>query len=397
MRFMIKSAVLLAPVLALATPAFAAPPPNPDLNDPNQPGSAIVFPKFVNMPRVTVDGVPNIARTEIELGAVCPSTLTCLENTKVKIRAHWVCPGAEGVNSNICNEEDFDILTLTVNGKVVFAPDGIAINSNSPSTVRPAPCPRGYLIAWVVNTGDQPVKFDALIGNAVIRGATIASTGNSGGSSAYNAIPIQANIIDPYPGPTPPVGGPVQPVLVNPLDFDGAAGGYQQLTDVQTGDVRFDKIVAGGPPPDVLSTTFLTFLTLDVASGLPNNPVFLDLVFYNENEIPTSIHGFEFVCWTQVALAALPGGGSLTQQVQTTRKGIVVAGPAQKVEMNVGDPDSGTHFATLIGLVETEEGTVANNFEERKYNFNMVSPFVNGGAPDETTVTTTIVPTMFRP
>ena len=77
----------------------------------------------------------------------------------------------------------------------------------------------------------------------------------------------------------------------------------------------------------------------------------------------------EFVCWTQVPLSAL-GGGNLTQSFQGTRKGIVIAGPAQKV----GDgnaPGDTAGPVTLIGLVETVEGTAANSFLERKYNFNM--------------------------
>jgi hypothetical protein len=387
MKFMTKCAVLLAPVLALATPAFASPPAS--LNDSEQPGSAIIFPKFINMPRVLVDGPPGIAvaRTEIELGAVCPSGQVCPEGTKVKIRAHWVCPGKEGVDSNICIEEDFVITTLTVNGKVVFAPDGIAINSNSPR-VPPAPCARGYLIAWVIRaTDDAPIKFDALIGNAVIRGPALSS-GFSTSVSAYNAIPIQANTIDAVNAP-----------LGTPLDFDGASGGYQQLTDVQTGDVRFDKTAAqpGGPDPQVFSQTFLIFLTLDVASGLPNNPTFVPLVFYNENEVPTSISFYEFTCWDQVSLFDLAHGTTaLTQNFQTTRKGIVIAGPAHKVDIGSGDP-GGSGNATLIGVVETNEGTAAEMYMERKYDFNMVSPFLNGGNIEGIPVPGTIVTTLFFP
>jgi hypothetical protein len=384
MKFMFSRALLLAPVLALATPALASPPAT--LNDSEQPGSVIVFPKFINMPRLTVDGIANVARTEIELGAVCPTGFICPEGTKVKLRLHWVCPGAENVNSNICTEQDFVITTLTVNGKVVFAPDGIPINSNSPNTVRPAPCPRGYLIAWVIRpTDDLPIKFDALIGNAVIR-APALSTGNSTGVSAYNAIPIQANTIDGVNAP-----------LAQPLVFNGLAGGYQQLTSMQTGDVRFDNPSPGsGLVPNVLSETFLIFLTLDVRSGLPNNPIFLPLVFYNENEVPTSISGYEFVCWDQQQLSNLPGGGSLTQTVQTTRKGVFIAGPANKVDIEVGDPSSGP--STLMAVVETIEGTAAESYQERKYDFGAVTPCLNGCLVEGTLVTTAIVPsTTFIP
>lgn len=78
----------------------------------------------------------------------------------------------------------------------------------------------------------------------------------------------------------------------------------------------------------------------------------------------TSIDGYEFVCWDQPSLAFLDNGtGNLGQAFQTTRKGIVIAGPANKVQTNVGDPTAG--FSTLIGLVETNEGSVANAFTER--------------------------------
>jgi hypothetical protein len=77
----------------------------------------------------------------------------------------------------------------------------------------------------------------------------------------------------------------------------------------------------------------------------------------------------EFVCWNQVPLSAL-AGGNLTQAFQGTRKGVVIAGPAEKIA-DGNAPDDTPHPVTLIGLVETVEGTAANGFLERKYNFNM--------------------------
>jgi len=122
----------------------------------------------------------------------------------------------------------------------------------------------------------------------------------------------------------------------------------------------------------VLSLTSLNFLTLDVLSGQPNNPTFVPLAFYNENEVIQDIEGYEFVCWDQVPLSKLPGGNLLTQAIQGTRKGIVIAGPAQKIDDGHA-PDDDTGPVTLIGLVETIEGTAANGYLERKYNFNMSS------------------------
>ena len=139
----------------------------------------------------------------------------------------------------------------------------------------------------------------------------------------------------------------------------------------------------------MLSKTALTFLTLDVKSSQPNNPTFVNLDFTNESKDtvsatdPTFEHltssWVEFVCWIQVPIANLPSGAALTQAFQTTRKGIVVAGPAMKeLDGNapndnpiIGSSDPSPYPVTLIGLVETIEGTATNNFLERKYNFNM--------------------------
>jgi hypothetical protein len=85
----------------------------------------------------------------------------------------------------------------------------------------------------------------------------------------------------------------------------------------------------------------------------------------------------EFLCWDQVSLASDdsdpqgtgPINTNLTQAFMQTRKGIVIAGPAQKTpELGIFDTAGSV---TLIGLVETIEGTAANNFQERKYDFNM--------------------------
>src|SRR5262249_21746892 len=133
---------------------------------------------------VNVDSVGNLVpRTEIELGAICPplrqnatGPQACAPHQAVRVEFHWVCPGAANVNSNICLEQDF-FITVTPDGKVVLPADGTTFNTNQPPGVLPPPCPRGYLIGWVVNaTTLQPIKFDALIGNAVIRGPNLGAT-----------------------------------------------------------------------------------------------------------------------------------------------------------------------------------------------------------------------------
>jgi hypothetical protein len=234
---------------------------------------------------------------------------------------------------------------------------------------------------------DAPIKWDGLIGNAVIRGPNIA--GASTAVSAYNAITIQANTTQ---NNGDVIGAPnsSQPLVFNTTN---APGTYQAITGVAVGDVRFDKTAPGSMAtlPNILSITALTFLTLDVRSNQPNNPTFVDYDFYNESTAGVSgtnpnferlLSGtLSFVCWTQVGLTAGPGAidPNLTQAFMGTRKGIVIAGPAAKESdgnapndfPRIGTGDPSPFPVTLIGLVETSEGTVANGFLERKYNFNM--------------------------
>ena len=390
MKFMNKWGLALLPALALATPASA------QLADTTQPGSVIIFPKFVNSlfaaggTLLNVDG-NSVSQTEIEIGAVCPPAFfnaggACPEHQAIKIRFHWVCPGTEGVNSNFCPEMDFDV-NLSVNGKLAFSADGTPINGNSP-VVPAAPCARGYLIGWVVDSSDRPIKYDGLIGNAVIRGGNLAAGPDAGFStavSAYAAVTIQAD--------TALATGAAIADQPGALRFDGAPGHYKVITGVAIGDVKYDKTVVGAPLPDVLSKTALIFLTLDVLSNAPNSPVVVNLDFWNEsdgNAVGSILPQFErlistfreFVCWDQFPLSAV-AGGNLTQAAYGTRKGVVIAGPANKMaDGNApGDPPGPV---TLIGLVETIEGTAANGFMERKYNFNMS----NDGFP---------IPTAFVP
>jgi hypothetical protein len=375
MNFITKWALALVPGLALATPALALAPP--DQADLSQPGSVIIFPKFLNVPAVHVDSGILTPRSEIEVGVVCPVGATCTEHQTVKVRFHWVCPAVENVNSNICKETDFD-LVLSIDGKLAFPADGtIAFTTNQPRVPAP-PCPRGYLIGWVVNQADQPIKFDGLIGNAVIRNpeVTVAGLTSSTGLSAYSALQIQAD-------PALAQGATIGTTPNNPLTgqgqlfFDGLPGHYTRITGEFVGDVRFDRETAPGPAPAVLSRTFITFLTLDVLSNLPNNPTFVPLSFFNESLATVSTTNplweflvstsHEFVCWDQVQLTAIDV--NLNQFFMNSRKGLVRAGPA--VKLNNGAPNDDIGPVTLLGLIETTEGTAANNFLERKYNFNV--------------------------
>ena len=285
---------------------------------------------------------------------------------------------------------------LSINGKLAFSADGTPLNGNSPKTPTP-PCPNGYLIAWVVDNLDRPIKFDGLIGDAVVRGANLAGGPSAGFSTAvesYRAIAIQA-----FPGAaswTGALGTGLIDAAVDPanptspsLIFDGTPGHYQALAGTLYGDVKFDRTTAGGvpTPSNALSKTYLIFLTLDVRSNRPNNPTFVPLNFYNESfagvstsnplfEMQTST-SVEFLCWGQFNLSDPLDRTidvNLTQAFQGTRKGIVIAGPAEGDSfIGINDPPytSGDPRRTLIGMVQTIEGTSGNNFFERGYIFQM--------------------------
>jgi hypothetical protein len=404
MKFIIKCALLLMPAFALATPAFAICRDAQCLYDSQEPGSVIVFPKFVNQDRVTVDGIADLARTEIEIGAVCPHRKSadlsteifdiCAEHQSVKVRFHWVCPANQAFESKqVCKQTDFDV-TLTVWGKLAFAADGRPINANSPR-VPAAPCARGYLIGWVINpANDQPVKFDGLIGDAVIRLPDItAGTGAFLGStavSAYEGKTIQAADATQlnFPAATSAI------TLVNGrLAFDGVAGHYTMVNGTVYGDVIYDKTTTQ-PPPLVgpLVTTHLTMLTLDVESNLPNNATFVPLNFYNESLATVSSTNplfeqllstsWEFICWTQVQLSTIHP--SLTQAFFATRKGIFQAGPATNQEILSDTAPVGP--VTLMVLVTTTEGPAADT-----------PPFMRRSYIYQTYTDSRTIPTFFNP
>jgi hypothetical protein len=349
-------AAMLLPALALAMPASAQtvvhPVPGiPGLSDSQEPGSVIIFPKFIKG-TVTVDGVPSIPRTEIEIGVVCPKGDICSEHQAVKIRFHWVCGGDQDPqNKFICKETDFDV-NATVFEKIVLTPNGTPANAVTGlpnKTVPLAECDRGYLIGWVIRpSDDRPVKFDGLIGDAVLREAGTAL-------AAYNAIPIQA---DPALGTFPSIAPPsvIDTNSNGALMFDGLANHYQMVTGSVFGDVRYSNPTVSAANP-LLSDGSLTLFTLDVKSNRPNNPVFVDLDFFggnpssigNENQLSTF---WEFICWTEVRLTDIDAN---LNSAFMGRKGVFVAAPAEKVGIFGITDDVGP--TTLLGLSETTEGS----------------------------------------
>jgi hypothetical protein len=351
MNFMMKSAwsaLLLAPALGLVTPASAFP-----LADPSEPGSVIVYPKW-RTGTVTVDGV-TLPQTEIELGAVCPVGVVCPEHQPIKVRFHWVCGGDDKIdNKYICPSSDFDVF-LTVDGKAVFDPNNIAITGSQPHHVSlppfnidGTPCTRGYLIGYVVDTSDRPIKFNGLIGDAVIRNTATSS-------SADRAITIQA---DPALANLALIGLTPDPFVPgqSSLPFDGAAGHYAAVTGQIYGDVKYDDPV--GP---IFAVTNFTLLTLDVRQNQPNFPTLVNLDFWSEDEVieSTSLH---FICYGQFQLSHFDP--NLTRQQMGFRKGVFQSGQAFKTPIGGILDDAG--FVTLLGLVHTFEGADAT-VSERTY------------------------------
>jgi hypothetical protein len=376
----LRISLVLMLALGLAIPAFAQV-RDPRLSDSQEPGSVIVFPKFSKgrgvggADALEVQGEstdPGPLVTEIEVGVVCPKGVVCPENTSVKIRFHWVCPGAQDLAKKfICNETDFDLRT-TVNGKLVFNPQGLLPAGHT--RVPQADCDRGYLIGWVINTSDQPIKFDGLIGDAVLRLSDTAVT-------AYSAIPIQADRALAHGALITKVPADNITTFEPSLAFDGQPGHYLAVTGKIFGDVRFNE-EPSNQPPYLKAVTFLTLLTLDVRSNQPNLPVFVPLRFCNANEacISTSV---EFVCWAEVDLESIDL--SLTDIGMNTRKGLVLGGPAVKKPIFSIPDFSGP--ATLLGLVDTIEETRRDTGESvatQHYNYALF----NDSVP---------VPTLFTP
>jgi hypothetical protein len=377
MNFKIRGpalAAMLLPALALAVPAFAQSPalglPIGALNDSEEPGSVIIFPKFI---RGTVTlpepGGATVPRSELEIGIVCPKRTICPEHMPVKLRFHWVCPGSDDPATKfICKETDFDI-NATVFEKIVLTPDGIQVGPGLPTKIAPrAECPRGFLIGWVISpSNDKPISFNGLVGDAVLRGTATADPPppTPFALAAYNAIPIQA--VNPVAG---------TPVVTNnngALLFDGADNHYKAISGRIFGDVRYTTPAANSFSA-VVSEGSLTLLTLDVISNRPNYPTFVDLDFFggnpstigNENQLSSSWH---FICWDEVLLTDIDV--NLVSSFMG-RKGVFVSDAAQKVAIFGVTDHAGP--VTLLGLFETTEGPLP--FQRAYYNnlFNDSNP-----------------------
>jgi hypothetical protein len=187
----------------------------------------------------------------------------------------------------------------------------------------------------VVDNQGRPIKFDGLIGDAIIREGPDAA-------GAYNAIPIQADTALAN-------GALVSLGQEGALVFDGGPGHYKATTGTVIGTVRYDRI---STPTQAPILTSLTLLTLDVRSNDFNFPTIVDLDFFSTTEVLLSTSTI-FTCWTEVPLRAID-----LNLVETFmgRKGLVQSTEAEKVPIFGINDAAGP--VTLLGLIDTREFTL---------------------------------------
>jgi hypothetical protein len=296
-----------------------------------------VFPKFIrgSFVDLPVTGQTAQARTELEISVRCPTGATCGANQAVRLRAHWICPG--------CAETSFNLET-TVGGSLYFNPEGVtvllgvvtanAFPSNVTTTIPLPPCDRGYLIVWAVDGNGNAIKFDGLIGDAILRDPGSDPTARLS-ARGYNAIPIQAGdgVVN--------TGDPTDLNGDGNLDFDGSE--YRMVTGRIFGTVRYENLMTAA---EGVVETDLTLLTLDVASNRPNPLTSVGLDFYTPDEQFVDA-GTSFYCWEEQRLTDINAG--FTEQ-RMGRKGLVASAYAQQV-----DGFGITKPVTLLGIIETKE------------------------------------------
>jgi hypothetical protein len=106
----------------------------------------------------------------------------CAEHQSVTVLFQWVCPGAEGVNSNICPG-------VGLCGQPVGQRQARVLRRRHPDQWQFAGSSCGAMSARLLigsAISDQP-NFDGLIGNAVIRGPNLGAGPDAGSSTAVSA------------------------------------------------------------------------------------------------------------------------------------------------------------------------------------------------------------------
>lgn len=328
----VSAAVLL--VLITSVSPMLAPDRADAGNNSGLPGSVLIFPKFV---RGTDGGLP---KSSFEVSVVCPAGRSCPQPDPVRIRARWICPGTS--SDPTCRSSEFTLQTI-VDGTLWFNPendvDALSPFQNpapSPSVRRPVvvepPCTRGALVLWVVDERSRPISFNGLVGDAVllenlIEGFLIFRPP----VYAYNALPVQA---------VERAGTVLSQDPAAPLAFDDKQ--YAALPGRVLAPVRYETSGVG-------VQTRLTLLSLGSHLGASNSETFVDLTFFNENEILLAT-STRFFCWQQRRLTSIDS--NLTTTFGT--KGLVASSGADLVE-------SVFPFSVIpvpvVGLVQTTLGT----------------------------------------
>jgi hypothetical protein len=309
---------------------------DPGLYTQGDPGSVVVFPKFLTGTVDSGDGT-QLPMSAFEITTLCPSDADsqtyCGLHPTIALHGEWVCPGNLQDVNQLCTGNDFHI-TTTVNGTLWFDANGnlLAAPAGTFGHVAAPSCPKGYLIVWVEasSTSVTPapgtaISFNGLIGDAVLRPSNVTEV------KAYNAVTIQSQAI---------TGNATQSSAQ--LDFNGSATNYQRVTSDLAGTVRYDDSTQG-------VRTFLTFLTLDVALGQSNDATNASLLFFDQNEAPLLSTTSTFLCWEEVELTTDLGSNL---SAPNAVKGLFFAHGS-----DIFDTSSSR---TLLGLIETEEVIPSN-------------------------------------
>jgi hypothetical protein len=298
-------------------------------------GSVIVIRKFIKGSVVVDNGLVPVPATEIAISVDCLS-VPCPDHQQTIIRAHWICPASESSeptanptsDRNVIRQTSFKF-TVPHNGTAVFTPNGTVIRGSNSVPVHVAPCPKGFLIAYVVNEMGQPISFNALTGHVTLRedGSAVSSLAG---------VPIPAD-------PDWQTGEPLNCSPDGALIFDGGPGHYAELKSRVRQNFRFASRFAD---------TFITLMTLNVRSNRPNLPTFVPFEFFNQHaqRIEKST---QFVGWTERRLDTI-----VTFEEMGTRWGLAFSGEAMKIP-RAGVSDDAPGPVSLLGLMEVFEGPAA--------------------------------------
>jgi len=266
------------------------------INDENQHGSFLVFPKF-----------------DIRADTKTTLRITNTADYKTWVQINYVCPGVKNVNQ-FCAALNNEIELTGHETRV------IDVGDSHP------PCLQGYVVAFAEEKHNTPWSWNALIGSYKI------TSGRA--SEADNAIALQS--VKSHKT-TLGTGGK--------LYFGGTNADYTSLSSQLSTDFR-----AVTPAADAKGEigSRLTLLTLDVLAGMQNPPAVAFVDFWNAAEVPFST-SVEFICWFDKKLDDIDAN-FLADNLGTTHGSMEITGfpncpiPGACPPLNPYDP-------TLLGSI----------------------------------------------